>query len=99
MIFDGNKQKNITICDNCGSVVKMKIIEKVIDHDGNGKDIKEQYLECSHCKKRFTIIILDEYTREKREEIRCGNHCANKKLLMEEMKMHQAVLKQKYGRT
>lgn len=94
----GKKQENIILCNNCGRVLEMKIHEQVIDYEADGKEIREQYLECSQCKKTFSIIILDEYTRKKRMDIRSGNYGVNKKQLMEEMQIHQEALKQKYGR-
>lgn len=97
--FGGKKQGNLILCNNCGSPLKMKIYEKVIDYDADGKEIREQYLMCGHCRQRFTVSILDEYMRTKIAERKVTRDYMKNQILKKEMEERQAVLKQKYGRT
>lgn len=94
----GKKQGNLILCNNCGSTIKIKIHEEVIDHDTDGKEIREQYLMCGHCRQRFTVIILDEYMRAKAAERKVTRDYMKNQILKKEMGEHLAELKQKYGR-
>lgn len=92
------KSPETFLCNDCGKVVKMRIHEEVIDHDVDGKEIREKYLQCSKCKRRYTIIILDGYMRIKIAEEKATNEFSRKQLLMREAREHLRELKQRYGR-
>lgn len=93
----GKSQETI-VCNDCGKIIRMRIREDVIDHDTDGKEIREQYILCSHCNRRYTIIILDECMRAKIAERNTTNDLGRKIVLQREMKEYLHVLKQRYGR-
>lgn len=76
----------------------MKIREDLIDHDTDGKEIREQYILCGHCNRRYTVIILDEYMRATIAERNATKDLARKTVLLREMKEHLQELKRRYGR-
>lgn len=85
-------------CNQCGKKMKIKIRQEVIDHEEDGADIVEKFMTCPACNKRYTIIILDNFIRER---MAAREHCLNPKIdsiLKNEMQKHLKELKSRYSR-
>lgn len=93
-----SRKQETFLCNDCGKVMKMRIREEVIDRDEDGREIIEQYMQCGNCKRRYTIIILDEYMRTKIAEKKTTDAINRKIVIMRETKEHLQELKRKYGR-
>lgn len=62
-------------CDDCGKVIEMDgaVYSRIIAKDPEGFDVVEQYLECQHCGKHYTVMVYDREMKkmiQRRQQLR-----------------------------
>lgn len=97
-------QKGIIICDECGVQIEkeqMEIWDRVIAIDEDGCDVVEQYFDCPHCGKHYTVTVIDRQQKiiiQKRRQVQkkinlcIKNYGANariRKYQEEERELHE----------
>lgn len=91
------------VCDKCNKEITIDIQETIIEKDKDGIDIVEQFFVCPMCSQRYTIIILDQFMRQKisaRKRLKRNPKNFNPTLdatLMNQMQNHYKKLKIQYG--
>lgn len=91
------------ICDKCSQEIEIDLQETTIEKDKDGNDIVEQFFICPMCSKRYTVIILDQFMKQKiaaRKRLKRNPQNFNKTLdatLMKQMQNHYKILKNQYG--
>lgn len=91
------------ICDKCSQEIEIDLQETTIEKDKDGNDIVEQFFICPICSKRYTVIILDQFMKQKiaaRKRLKRTPQNFNKTLdttLMKQMQNHYKILKKQYG--
>lgn len=84
------------VCSRCGQEMEISLNEETIAQDNNGKDVTEQFFVCPACRKRYTVMILDEYMRtligmRKRPPFNRKNNEKIKKDMMQHFKKLKAI--------
>lgn len=91
------------ICDKCSQEIEIDLQETTIEKDKYGNDIVEQFFICPMCSKRYTVIILDQFMKQKiaaRKRLKRTPKNFNPTLdatLMKQMQNHYKKLKNQYG--
>ena len=58
---------NKIICDKCK---KPLVVSKAYKERTIGKNVVEKYLKCHSCGAEYTILLIDDYVRDKMKEIK-----------------------------